>query len=340
MCASFLVLSAVVFTAFSAIPPSFSSKLSTEVSQSPDNFKAITEVYKDQLVIEDIFTLYKKCDCGLNSYRLVYSTRLENAACLKECMASVNPRDGQVCDSGKLPLWETFGNCYEQCNGKMSTPTVSYIGPYSEELAFSTYDRVFTPIHYISPTPKPQCEHNRVSYNTTTEIATTINRECLCGNNYKIISTKYTYYLVQCAEKCISANDGKDCNMLKMPLNSFYDGCCTSCGGELWTMNTAQDSVSVLDSRVCISPLLTTPTPTPLRSLAATRTPTPTPFLRCNYSTNIKRSEYNSTNKIIYRCRCGRNIATKPYTSYTIYSDTTNFQMLPRLSPRNEKSKV
>lgn len=317
-----VLLVAILFT-LSSLNTSFGSTVITKVSQSSDNCKLVTESERSKWIIEKIYKLDKICKCdSISKKRAIYS-RPEILLCFEKCVSST---DGQPCNQDKLPLWETYNACCENCNGIMTVATISY-DSVPDGIVFEPLPNVCSHVDYISPTPKPQqCEYITNSYSSSSPSISTINHECSCGNNFKISTTNYSESMVQCAKECISKKDGEICSMLKMPLNIFYDECCKSCGAEQWSMNTGQGSDSALYSRVCILPLLTTPAPTSLGPLAVTPTPTPTPFLTCNYKVKVKRSKFNSTKKMVYRCNCNRKITTKPSTAYTLYSDLQNFK--------------
>lgn len=208
----------------------------------------------------------------------------------------ISADDGQVCNPGNMPLWETFADYCAQCNGIMTTATVSFVKK-SGKLRFYTIDRVCTNAARISPTPKPiQCKYRTYNFSYSDEIVTDIDHECSCGNDFESVYTTYSYSLEPCARKCISQMDGKTCSMLNMPSYSFYDNCCTSCGGEHWTMNVLNSSIEdTLFLQVCVEPLAATPTPTP----------TPRPLI-CNYNITSGKSAFKTTDYAEYECQCNQ----------------------------------
>lgn len=297
---SFMLVAATAFLMVASVTAApFNATLLEKVAKSAEICKLATaNYYKSGDRIEDVYDIDQYCTCdSSNTMRDIYA-RSEVVDCVWKL---VSANDGQVCNPDKMTLWETYTQYCNQCNGKMSTATASSKDS-SGKLSYYTVDRVCTHVGYISPTPTPKlCQYETYSNKWSDETVSTIVHQCDCGSNHKRIYTRYSYSLETCAKKCISKMDGSSCTMLKMPFHSYYDHCCTSCGGEHWDIDVSLPSSDRPEvARVCVVPL------------AATPSPSTTPrALKCKYNTMIEKSNYLSTKEIQQRCHCDRYVDTR-----------------------------
>lgn len=284
------VITALLLTSSASAVPS-KEQLLPKIAQSPDICHLNSRKYKTSWIQEDLYEIIQSCSCDTRTeWKRTYA-RPEIEDCLSKCIFA---NDGQTCDPDNMPLWETYGNCCNECSGKMSTATISS-RDNSVKITFSTIDKVCTHTAFISPTPIPRtCTYSTNSYKSTYQSVSTVYHKCSCGNEYKSVYTYYDYTLETCAKNCIAETDGNECNKNKMPFHSYYDSCCTSCGGELWSKDiSTQSTDSSYTSRVCIVPLAVSPTPSA----------TPRALI-CKHRIYVEESLYLSAERVNFQCQC------------------------------------
>lgn len=312
MVSLFLVVIAALLIIVSTLATPFNVLLLANVTRPSEDCTLSTRSSKpnwfDIPFNEEIYIISQSC---INCDKFIAApgrgeiySRPEIVDCLSGCISRNN---GHACqETVKMPLWRYYDDCCEECGGKMTTATLT-LNESSGEIGYYKLDRVCTHKSYLSPTPVPRvpCMYRTNTLNFSDETVSAVDHDCTCGfENRKKVRTRYSFSLTKCAKKCISQMDGYSCSMLRMPLSSYYDRCCTSCGGENWYVRISH-MFAQWYQRACIVPLAVTLNPLP--------TPRPP---NCQESISIGESSYLSTMHVRYRCTCNRDLDTSGWLLY------------------------
>lgn len=306
MGAFFQVAAAALLCIVSAIVPPLNTQLLPKVAQSSNDCRfSSTSYYKWENITENLYIKYQQCKCGSQTSDMWITARYGAIKCVSNYMRR---NDGKQCNPNKI-LWETYDNYCTQCNGKITTATISQ-KDQSGKFTYFTVDRVCNLLPFISPTPTPRpCVYRTRIFNRTDETVSLFAHKCDCGIRDETIYRRFTYPLQKCAKNCISRMDGNFCNTLRMPSSSYYDRCCTICGGDHWLVDVLRKpSDGRRVTRVCTKKLARTPSPSPKPKA-----------LNCRYNIAIEESVYLTTEKIKYECLCDRHF-TDQFGYMQIYS--------------------